>query len=755
MKLPKSVKRPSLSYQEVLSSLSAGLIIGILIIFVEVSFSALIFSGELADFVAPAIGFNLFGALVMGIVVALSSSFPGSIILPQDTPAAILSVVAAAVVAAMPAARNEEAFATVVAAMMVSTIITGMLFWLMGRFNLGRLVRFIPYPVIGGFLAGAGWLLVVGAIGVMTEAPFGPALFQPDALPRWLPGLVFALALLILLRRFSHFLLMPALLLSGIGLFYLFYFISFGSVASASDQGWLLGPFPDNGLYEPVFNLVLTRADWRLVLGNIVNLSTIFLVSAIALLLNASGLELAVRKDISLNRELKSAGVANILAGLGGSMAGFHALSLSALGYRLGARSRLIGLFCAALVGFALFFGASLLSVFPKMIAGGFLLFLGLDFLMEWIYDAWFKLPKSDYALIWLILIVIAGVGFLEGVAVGIMVAGILFVINYSRTKVVRHAISGADYQSHVMRPRLYEQLLHQRGNSMMALELQGFIFFGTAYRLVEHIRARIENPDAPVLKYLLLDFRLVTGIDTSATLSFSRLMQLLEGRELDLVLTHMSPYVQRQIQKEVLTDAVATSWHIFSDLDHGFAWCEEQMIAVLASVGLAAKPKTFMQYLDESLPNATGETDWLDELNPLNRQRESPHLSRILAFMQRQEVEEDTVLLLEGEEVNALSFIEQGKVVAQTKTEDGQVTELRVLGTGTLFGEISMYTQGKATATIVTKEASVLYTLSRESLSQMETDDPELAIAIHRLIAGNLSRKLSQASHTIRALQS
>ena len=174
--------------------------------------------------------------------------------------------------------------------------------------------------------------------------------------------------------------------------------------------------------------------------------------------------------------------------------------------------------------------------------------------------------------------------------------------INYSRTKVVRHAISGADYQSHVMRPVCMNSYYTSAGNSMMALELQGFIFFGTAYRLVEHIRARIEDPDAPVLKYLLLDFRLVTGIDTSATLSFSRLMQLLEGRELDLVLTHMSPYVQRQMQKEVLTDAVATSWHIFSDLDHGFAWCEEQMIAVLASVGLAAKPKTFMQYLDESL---------------------------------------------------------------------------------------------------------------------------------------------------------
>ncbi len=213
MNLPTSTKRPSLSYQEVLSSLSAGLVIGILIIFVEVSFTALIFSGELADFVAPAIGFNLFGAMVMGIVIALNSSFPGSIVLPQDTPAAILSVVAVAVVAALPAGQGEEAFATVVAAMMVSTIFTGLLFWLMGHFNLGRLVRFIPYPVIGGFLAGAGWLLVVGSIGVMTDTAFGSALFQPDALARWLPGLIFALALLILLRRFSHFLLMPALLI--------------------------------------------------------------------------------------------------------------------------------------------------------------------------------------------------------------------------------------------------------------------------------------------------------------------------------------------------------------------------------------------------------------------------------------------------------------------------------------------------------------------------------------------------------------
>ncbi len=748
-------KNPSITLKDIPAALSAGLVIGLLVVFVEVSFAAMIFSGELDSFVSQGIGILLLGGLIIGVVVALTSSFTGTIALPQDSPVAIMGLVAAAIVAGMPNANPEQQFATVVGAMIVSSILTGISFWFMGHFNLGRLVRFIPYPVVGGFLAGMGWLLVLGSIGVMTDAVPGLALFAPDALMRWLPGFIFAVTLLVVLRRYSHFLLMPALLLAGVGLFYLLYSLSIGTVSRALSDGWLLGPFPAGSLFQPATGLAITQANWPIVLNNVIDLTTIFIVGSISFLLNASGLEVAVRKDIDLSRELKSVGAANILAGIGGSPAGYHALSLSALGFRLGAHSRLVGLFSAAVVGFALFLGAGILSVFPRMIAGGFLLFLGLTFLVEWLYDAWFKLPKVDYALIWAITITIATVGLLEGVAVGIIVAVLLFVVTYGRTKVVRHTISGKSYQSHVMRSRLYEQLLQQRGDGLIILELQSFIFFGTAHRLVDEIKARIENQDLTPIRLLLLDFRLVTGIDSSATLSFAKLKQLLEDANVKLVITNLNSEIQAQLQQDVLTPAGAMAVQIFPDLDQGVAWCEEQMIADFSSVGLGAKSKTLIQYLDEALPAPNEEIDWLDNLNPLDQLKESPHLQRLLTFMQRIEGSPGEILLQEGQKVENLYFVEAGQIAIQTISDSDQVKELRILKPGTVIGEIGIYTGNPASATVVVQETAVLFTLSAQNLKRMESEDPELAFAIHRLIAGILGRKLSQTSQTVRALQS
>jgi hypothetical protein len=84
--------RPRLG--RLLAGVTASLVVGIIDIPVEISLAALVFSGALAGFVANGIGFFLFDARVLGVVVALTSSFLGMIALPSDSPAAILPVLA-------------------------------------------------------------------------------------------------------------------------------------------------------------------------------------------------------------------------------------------------------------------------------------------------------------------------------------------------------------------------------------------------------------------------------------------------------------------------------------------------------------------------------------------------------------------------------------------------------------------------------------------------------------------------------------
>ena len=151
MKSVSKTQRFSLSLKDLLPSIFAGLIIGILTICIDVSLGAMIFSGKMGDFLSNGIGLLLFGALIVGLTVALFSTFTNSIAIPQDSPAAIMAVVAVSITSSMAAADSKQTFATVIAALMVSTILTGVFLWLIGHFNLGQMVRFLPYPVVGGF----------------------------------------------------------------------------------------------------------------------------------------------------------------------------------------------------------------------------------------------------------------------------------------------------------------------------------------------------------------------------------------------------------------------------------------------------------------------------------------------------------------------------------------------------------------------------------------------------------------------------
>ena len=138
------------------------------------------------------------------------------------------------------------------------------------------------------------------------------------------------------------------------------------------------------GVGAQTITLALEQVNWPLIGSQIGNIGTIIMISVVSLLLNASGMEIMARRDIDLNHELQSAGLANLVAGLGGGPAGYHALSLSALGHRVGASTRLVGLLAGGLCGVMLFFGASIISFFPKLVLGGLLLFLGLAFVVEW-----------------------------------------------------------------------------------------------------------------------------------------------------------------------------------------------------------------------------------------------------------------------------------------------------------------------------------------------------------------------------------
>ncbi len=762
----------ALGSSRLLPSLTAGLVAGVLTIIVQVSLAALIFSHDLSGYVPGGIGLTLFGALTVGVVTALTTSAPGTVAMPQEAPAAILAVIATAVVGSMPASATSEAtFSTIVAAIAITSLLTGVFFLALGIFRLGDLIRYVPYPVVGGFLAGTDWLLIQGAFEVMADASLSPShmphLLQSDMLIRWLPGLILGVLLVVVLRRYKHFLIIPTTLLAAIGVFYLLAWLAGISVTEAHHaHRWLLASPPAGGLWQPLSLSALGEVDWSVILGQAGNVGTILVVSVVSLLLNASGLDLTVSEDVDFNRELRSAGLANLAAGVGGGPVGYHSLGLTEIGHEMGAGTRLVGLFCAFLCGLVLFLGGPLVHLFPKPVLGGLLLFLGLSSLAEWVYDAWFELPKADYVIVILIVVTIATFGILEGVGLGVALAVVLFVVNYSNISVVKHAVSGTSYRSNVDRPRSARRLLREKGDRLYVLELQGFIFFGTAHRLVDRIRERIDDSNLPTPRFIVMDFRQVIGLDTSAVLSFAKMAQLVEEEDIVLVFTHLAPEMERQLQREVFEGEETAAWHVCPDLDHGLEWCEEQVLRVAGATGITAEPGIARYHLEDFLP-ASDELAASFESRGEERAEGSPHpvppprgegmgsagADRILEYVERREVDEGYYLIRQGDLPKGIYFIAEGGATAQLAYGDGEIARLRRMGAGTVVGEISLYAGSQATASVVIDQPSLIYYLSGERLRQMEEADPTAAAAFHRLIAQILSERLVDATDTIRAL--
>ena len=722
----------------ILINLSAGVVIGVLVVFMEISLSALIFSGELSQYFGAGIGMLLLGALISVLVAASFGGFNISVSLPQDVPAAIIAVMAANLVASPAMSSSTDAFATVVMVMAGSTLLTGVLLWCVGHYSLGKVVRFLPYPVIGGFMAGTGWLLFAGGLGVVNEGGINAGLFAAEAVAQWLPAVVLGVVMLLASRRYSHPLIMPAIVVVALFLFFIVLTLLSGSLSDAIElataKGWLLGELPDAKLWRPVTPQIVSDVNWSAVFGNALVMLSIFLISTVSLLLNCSGLEIITKKDVDLNRELKVVGIANIASATVGSSATYHMLSLSTLNHRLGATTRLAGYTAAVVIAATLVFGAGILANTPKLILAGFLIYLGLGFLTEWLYDGWFRLPRVDYVLVWLILGTIALVGLLQGVILGVVVAAGLFVLAYTRTDLVRHTFTRNKYQSHIMRAPEVEKRLEQEGDGFYVAELQGFVFFGMAHQLLDKVKSRIENNSLSPLRYLLLDFRLVTGFDSSASYSFSRLVQIASQANIIVGLSNVAPQVRKVLEHH--DEILSGETRVFEDLDEAVAWFDNRDLQSYESV---ADQLPLMEYLRQSL---TTQDDPVLNLE-----------QRVGKFMQHLEMKAGTVLLNEGDAVEYVYFIEAGEVSVQTVSPGKKTKTLRIQSAGTVFGEIGIYSRDTATASVVVSKDVELYRMSATELARLDREDPELSIVVHRLIATTLGRKLKQVNYALVAL--
>lgn len=229
----------------------------------------------------------------------------------------------------------------------------------------------------------------------------------------------------------------------------------------------------------------------------------------------------------------------------------------------------------------------------------------------------------------------------------------------------------------------------------------------------------------------MILNLRLVTGLDYSAVLSFIKLKQVAQKQQLNLIFTQLPFTIQKQLQKGGCLQPNDVICHVFPDLDRGVEWCENQ---TLESIGWRRKRSLpLVLQLDSWLPNVT-------------------QLSDIVDYLEEMDVDAGHVLFCTGEMATALYLIEAGQITVWSE-HDPQNRRIQTLGSGNFVGEMEFFLETPHQMSAIADSPSMLYRLSQEDFSRMQQEAPQIAIVFQKAVNYLLAERLSYAYQEIAQL--
>jgi SulP family sulfate permease len=345
---------------------------------------------------------------------------------------------------------------------------------------------------------------------------------------------------------------------------------------------------------------------------------------------------------------------------------------------------------------------------------------------MTWAIESRLKMPWSDYLIVLAILGSVAGLGMVPGVMLGLVTACVSFVFTLSKSPTIRSSFSLLNRRSNVERPAHQGEILRTHGAAMRGFALQGFLFFGTTSRLLDEVRAALKQT-----RFVVLDFRLVHGVDGSSTVALKKLRTLCADAKITLVFSGMSTSVESVLRLGGV-EADSSTLRTFPDIDHALEWCEDQVIA-------AALPRSELEAALAGVLSAE-------------------EITYLIAHFERVEVACDAPLIKQGDSSDSMFIIEHGRVSVYLRLGDaagagGRRLRLRTFTVGTVVGEMGLYTGAPRTADVVADVPTRALKLSGPQVAALEKRMPELANKLHRFVVRSLAQRLAGANAQLNAL--
>jgi len=713
----------------------AGLIAAVVLIGNIVSFGALMFPGDLAAGMPTAIWAMLIGSCIAGVWIAARTSLPPLAVGIDSPTGAVLVVLSISIGPSVIAAGGsaQTAVATIMLTFTAATVMSGLVLFGLGALQWGAYLRFVPYFVVGGLLLATGWFLVAGGLRMTAGRRLAiDSLIEPWSIieAAKLGSALIALAVLLAVRRFVKSpLAMPATLL----LSWLTGVVAL-QVLGLSDpaHGWYFPWFGDVTAWSPFAAVRSTTFTWREFTALVPELIAVTIVSLASLVTKVSSIEVARQASADLDRELRGHGIGSLLAAPIGGIAASLQTGTSRLLEQAGGATRMSGAICALAMGAVALTNFNLPGVVPIAVVAALVFYLGWTFIVDALWRPLMQRAWLDVLLCLGIMIVCIRYGYLMGVLIGVICASLLFAISYARVGVVRRHVTRAQFASHVSRSVEASDHLRTAGDAIQLYWLSGYIFFGSSEGVFERIRRDIEARPPGRVATVILDFATVSGADTSAIVSLTKLRDYCTRHGITLLCCSLAPAAHHALKLGGFFGATGPH-RAFADLNHALAWSEDEL---LTKAGLDADP------------GLAGFEPWLQhQLGPQTAAAE------LLAYFDRKDVAGAEILYREGDRADTVDLVAAGNLVIDIALAGGESLRVRRVTTHTVVGEMGFFRQSVRSATVSSDGPATLFTLTRAGFERMRRERPDLASTFDDFILRILADRIEFANRTVAAL--
>lgn len=500
---------------------------------------------------------GMYGAIFLGFFAAVFGGTESQI----SGPTGPMTVVSSATIGYFIAQHEtmDQAFIAIIACF----VLAGLIQIILGLVKVGSLIRYIPYPVISGFMSGIGVIIILlqlfPAIGrVSPNTTFdvlkeiGPALQQVNP---W--ALLYSAATILVIYLFPRITkAVPGTLVALLG-------VTLLSLVLKKDVP-LIGEIPQG--FPPLKLGGMLDIDTRIYSVIVESAITLALLGAIDSLLTSVVADNVTKTKHNSNRELVGQGIGNAIGGMFGGLPGAGATMRTLVNVKSGGRNRISGVIHAVVLLVILLGAGSYAALIPKSVLAGILITVGIGILDYKGFRHINKVPRADAAIMIIVLLVTSFFDLLLAVGIGMLMASLLFMKKMGDSMEERTQ-SGSLDQFVPEQQWSDEQIPASLRDEVYVKHLEGPLFFGSS----SGFQAMVNR--LPDVRYVIIRMEKVPFVDQSGLYALEEAILSLERRNIEVLFTGLQDQPKSRMKSIKLIPSLVSDNNCFIHFSDSIRW--------------------------------------------------------------------------------------------------------------------------------------------------------------------------------------